>query len=289
MREVGKDWVDFACYACHSNAVSLPEFLDSLPPDSRRVLLYPEITMLDNWGTIGAMPMMEQFAYSIRARFDIGRMCLEKGGWIDDCAAHWLSPDLATGFDPRSMPAAVEGTFSYSEGLHDDMNKAMWLSWGFSPQRTAQEVRLEYARFSYGEDAAADAAEAMRVMEEHSLSRCGGSGMSPGLAAAGERGEQMAEREEELVGRAEAKLPAWARGSWRFDLLRYRAVMDRAAFRFSRGEECLEEREQLLEIDRRLHSIGHDLLVSRADYDRARAAGALEAILQRTRKPAAGT
>ena len=116
MRDIGKEWVDFVCYACHSNSVSVPEIFDILPPESRRILLYPEITMVDNCGTIGAMPIVEQFAYSIKRRFDIGRLCIENGGWIN-VGMHWLNADLPVAFNPATMYGAVCGTFTYIDEL----------------------------------------------------------------------------------------------------------------------------------------------------------------------------
>jgi len=65
----------------------------------------------------------------------------------------------------RSSAAATAGVTLYSEGIYDDLNKALWAGWLWSPNLTPWDATLVYTRYWFGEHAAQLAAEAMLLSE----------------------------------------------------------------------------------------------------------------------------
>jgi hypothetical protein len=61
----------------------------------------------------------------------------------------------------------LDGSLSYSDGIHDDVNKAVWSQCGWDPQRPVRDVLTEYARFFFRPDLAETAAHGILALERN--------------------------------------------------------------------------------------------------------------------------
>lgn len=61
----------------------------------------------------------------------------------------------------------TDGFLSYSDGVHDDVNKAVWSRMGWSPDHDIKQVIHEYCRFYFGFDVAGRAAEGIFALEQN--------------------------------------------------------------------------------------------------------------------------
>jgi len=61
----------------------------------------------------------------------------------------------------------TNGFISYSDGVHDDVNKVTWSQMGWNPERPVREVMVEYARFFFGSAAAETAADGILALERN--------------------------------------------------------------------------------------------------------------------------
>lgn len=59
------------------------------------------------------------------------------------------------------------GFISYSDGVHDDVNKAIWSRLGWQPDADAGEILLEYTRCFFGADVAESAATGILALEKN--------------------------------------------------------------------------------------------------------------------------
>jgi len=124
----------------------------------------------------------------------------------------------------ESTKAYAQGNKAYSEGLHDDLNKAVWSAsqWlvttpgDFAPiagPERVEEIVLQYARRYFGPEAAELAAEIMFTFEENWRSPLLGNDL---VGAALQAAQEL-----------EALLPAERTQSWRWQMLLIRAELDR--------------------------------------------------------------
>ena len=61
----------------------------------------------------------------------------------------------------------TDGFISYSDGVHDDVNKVVWSQMGWYPDKSVQQVLEEYCRFFFGNDVAEDAASGILGLERN--------------------------------------------------------------------------------------------------------------------------
>lgn len=61
----------------------------------------------------------------------------------------------------------TDGFLSYSDGVHDDVNKVTWSQMGWNPERPVREVLVEYTRFFFGTAAAETAADGILALERN--------------------------------------------------------------------------------------------------------------------------
>lgn len=61
----------------------------------------------------------------------------------------------------------TDGFISYSDGVHDDINKVTWSQMGWNPERPVREVLVEYARFFFGSAVAETAADGILAFERN--------------------------------------------------------------------------------------------------------------------------
>lgn len=60
-----------------------------------------------------------------------------------------------------------DGFISYSDGVHDDVNKAVWSALAWDPSRKPREIVIEYARLFFGADIADEAADGILALERN--------------------------------------------------------------------------------------------------------------------------
>jgi ribosomal protein L29 len=113
----------------------------------------------------------------------------------------------------RATAAASAGAMLYSEGLYDDLNKALWAGWTWSPNLSPWDATLAYARYWFGESAARAVAEAILLSEAN--------WENPLL------GNDQVEQVVLQLDRAEMHIPPHLQeGNWRWTLWRLRGLLD---------------------------------------------------------------
>ncbi len=110
----------------------------------------------------------------------------------------------------------LSGGTPYSEGIYEDINKAICSQFYWDPERPAIETVREYAAFEYSPAVADDVVKVVEVFEKnHRRGQIG-----PSAQEAFER-----------VKRIEAKLAPQAREAWRWRIVYLRALIDCELFR----------------------------------------------------------
>jgi hypothetical protein len=61
----------------------------------------------------------------------------------------------------------TDGFISYSDGVHDDINKITWSQLGWNPERPVRDVMAEYARFFFGSSVAEASADGILALERN--------------------------------------------------------------------------------------------------------------------------
>ena len=61
----------------------------------------------------------------------------------------------------------TDGFLSYSDGVHDDVNKVVWNQIGWRPDKNVREIIMEYGRFFFGPDVAQQAADGILALERN--------------------------------------------------------------------------------------------------------------------------
>lgn len=182
-----RSWVDYILADAHEDYPRYP--LDVGVPGGLPLLSFPEISMWGNspWGGYGANPLPGRYQ----------RL--------------W-----------NQVSHRVSGGFPYSEGIYEDINKAVVAQFYWDPDRSARETLVEYATYECGagELAIADWLALVDALED--------------TASRSYRKQPV---DKEVVDRAHALaeslrtlLPEWGRKSWRWEILRLRAILDRERF-----------------------------------------------------------
>lgn len=131
------------------------------------------------YGAWTRIPDSEQRArtpkqYPIRRYSDIGhcvRAQYPVAGW-DRALARTLGREP---FAPRPKWHArihnlfdeyADGFVTYSDGVGDDVNKVVWTALGWDPDRSLDDILLEYARFFFGWDIAEKARQGIYMLEQ---------------------------------------------------------------------------------------------------------------------------
>jgi len=182
------DWIDYLLIDDFGGFPKYP--LRHGVPGDFPVLGFPEISMegMSPWGAFGANP---------RPR-------------------HWASYHCQT----REL---LSGSFPYSEGVFEDLNKVLHLQWGWDPDRSMEAIVREYAAGHFTPDVAEGVLAAALMLEEDL-------GLHAERDAAGVRyrtgGLPRATACFALLEDIERRLPEAIRSSWRWRLLRLRAALD---------------------------------------------------------------
>jgi hypothetical protein len=195
------DWVDYLMADSHGK---FPAYLlKHAPPGGLPVINFPEISMFGCgvWGGWGANPAPRRFQ------------------------SFW-----------DSSKRLLSGGFPYSEGIFEDINKAITLQFYWDPDRPAEEAVKEYAAYEYAPVAAQDIAKAVAMMEhgnDHWMGKideirteaAGGPFAQPPVLYALPQNE-TADDCLDIVRGVEPLLTEPARRSWRWRILRLRATLD---------------------------------------------------------------
>ena len=172
----GKSWADYIQADAHEDFPRFP--LERGVPGGLPMLNFPEISMWGQhpWGGYGANPLPAR----------LQRL--------------W-----------NQTQRKLSGGTPYSEGIYEDINKAICSQFYWDPDRPAIETVREYAAFEYSPDVADDVVKAVEAFEKNHL-----------------RGEIGPSAEEALasVKKIEAKLTPRARAAWRWRTVYLRALID---------------------------------------------------------------
>jgi len=185
---VKPDWVDF---------IMVDNVGDKFPdhplrhgvPGGFPMLSFPEISMVDSfWGGNGANPLPGRF----------------QALW-DEAGAHLV------------------GGFPYSEGIYEDINKAVVAQFQWRGDRKALDTLREYIAFEYSPEVVEEVVEAVEILErnnQHSL------GEQDGIDTMPMENSTDADKAWATLNEVDALLPPWARKSWRWRVLLLRAMID---------------------------------------------------------------
>ena len=106
----------------------------------------------------------------------------------------------------------ANGFGSYSDGVHDDLNKAVWCALAWDPDADLDTILLDYGRVFFGEEVGADVAEGLRMLERN----------MEGMLIDNEN-VPKALAQWEMIGR---KGGVSMRDNWRYQLYYFRAMFD---------------------------------------------------------------
>jgi len=181
----GEPWLDYILADSHEDFPRYP--LDAGVPGHRPLLNFPEISMWGNWpwGGFGANPLPARF----QRLWD-------------------------------QVKRVVSGGFPYSEGIYEDMNKAIVSQFYWDPDRSARATLEEYIAYEFGAGVTADVLQLVDLLEKAASSSYT---KKPVDQEAVLRADQLAEA-------VNARLPDWAKRNWRWEILHLRAVLDRERF-----------------------------------------------------------
>lgn len=109
----------------------------------------------------------------------------------------------------------TQGGWPYSEGIYEDLNKFIWAQVHASPEREVDDILREYASHYLGPDLAGDGVRLFHLLEKtHARHNWRVYNLEEADAAW------------DLAQSLDARLPAWAKTSWRWRLLYVRAQID---------------------------------------------------------------
>jgi len=167
-------------------------------PGGLPVVAFPEISMEGNgpWGGFGANPRPRHWS------------------------AYWTK-----------VGNLLQGSFPYSEGIYEDVNKVLILQFEWAPERPADDILREYAAGYFGAHTADAVATVMQWLEEDGGLHTAYAGTGPTFrtGALDRAPACLAE-----LDRVAATLAPTARASWRWRLLWLRAAIT-AELRLTKG------------------------------------------------------
>jgi hypothetical protein len=181
-------WVDGILADSHEDYPRYP--LEEGVPGGLPLYNFPEISMWGNWpwGGAGANPLP-------------GR--LQK---------LW-----------NQVSGAVQGGLPYSEGIYEDVNKALVTQFYWDRQISARATLEEYIGYEFSPEATSDVLELISLFEDTASCSYQKQPIDP----------QKVDRAYQIAEQVRMRLPVWALQNWRWELLHLRAVIDRE--RFNRG------------------------------------------------------
>lgn len=193
---VKPSWVDYILADSHTTFPRYP--LEHGVPGGLPLINFPEISMwgMAPWGGYGATPQPRRF----------------QSLW-DTVRTH------------------VAGGYPYSEGIYEDINKAIYARFYWKPNTPAEETVRIYIASELSPDVVDDVAQAVDILERNHTRPETDAGSQKALDA---------------LDRAQTHLQPKVRQSWRWRILYLRAVLDREHYaspgrRTERATEALKE------------------------------------------------
>ncbi len=171
-----KSWLNFIQADSHEDFPRYP--LEHGVPGGLPLINFPEISMWGQnpWGGYGANPLPARFQ----------RL--------------W-----------NQTERKLSGGFPYSEGIYEDINKAICTQLYWSPDKPASETVKEYVAYEYSPEVVDSVARAIEIMETNHQRKQIGPSAADALM---------------LMEEADLKLTPQARTGWRWRILYLRAVID---------------------------------------------------------------
>jgi hypothetical protein len=120
----------------------------------------------------------------------------------------------------------TDGFLSYSDGVHDDVNKVTWSQMGWDPEKPVREVMVEYARFFFGSSVAEAGADGILALERNWV---GPTEVNGGIETTYSFWNNLESRHPEL------------KNNWRWQLLVMRSKYDTFVKRRKAYEQKLEK------------------------------------------------
>lgn len=185
---IDKSWID---YIMAGRAGDYPRYpLENGIPGSLPMLDFPEISMwgMYPWGGYGANPQPSR----------IQSLWNEESGLLS-------------------------GGIPYSEGLYEDINKAIYSQLYWKKDRTAEDIVREYIAFEYSPEVVEEVLAAINILES-SLTT------SVNDPKRNKLSEDVCQALD-LVEKADAELSLQVRNSWRWRILHLRAMIDYQMFK----------------------------------------------------------
>jgi len=188
------EWVDYILADSHT---TFPSYLLKNPaPGGLPLVNFPEISMwgMGPWGGYGANPLPQRF----QALWD-------------------------------SAGCKLSGGFPYSEGIFEDINKAVYSQFYWRSGKKASETLREYASYEYSPDAADDVLRMIEILEKNHTRPSQDSGSQAAF---------------DLAQKVDAGLTRQARTAWRWRILYLRALLDRE--HYARPDQKSDEARKAL-------------------------------------------
>jgi len=144
LKEKSPDWLTGVVYGPSSPPVDLER---QLLPKKYKHRLYPDLT------------------HTVRCQYPVKR-------W-DQAFALTLGRECT---NPQPLYYAdvfrkdaihTDGFLSYSDGVHDDVNKAVWSQLGWDSKTDEKQIMIEYCRFFFGNKIAETAADGIMALEQN--------------------------------------------------------------------------------------------------------------------------
>jgi hypothetical protein len=184
----GNGWADYILADAHEDFPRYP--LDEGVPGNLPLINFPEISMWGNWPWGG-------------------------------CGAHTLPNRLQRLWDQAKH--VLQGGFPYSEGIYEDISKAIVSQFYWDPDCSAQSTLREYAAYEFSPEVVDDVLALIEILEMSASRHYMQQPVDEAVAAGARRAAMLAEA-------IHARLPLWARQSWRWEILYLRAILDRERF-----------------------------------------------------------
>jgi glycosyl hydrolase family 20 len=121
--------------------------------------------------TRGILP--KKYKYRLYPDINHNKICQYPVPWWDQAYALTLGREA---INPRPahyayihnwFAAYSDGFISYSDGVHDDVNKTVWSSLGWNPNANLRGILVEYCRVFFGPAVAEDAADGILALENN--------------------------------------------------------------------------------------------------------------------------
>ncbi|WP_157898787.1 hypothetical protein [Luteitalea pratensis] len=109
------------------------------------------------------------------------------------------------------LASHTDGFISYSDGVNDDVNKAIWSRKAWAPEASARDIMVQYARVFFGDPVAERAADGLLALEKNWAGPLASNGAVDGTWSSWQR--------------LEAEVPG-LQGNWRWQQALFRAYYD---------------------------------------------------------------